>query len=111
VLIPAEIDAVVVRVVRLLDPDQVVVFGSYAKGLATSASDLDLLVIKPTQLPMASRRRALEPLRAGGLVAVDLFVYTPEEVEEYRDDPANFICSALTYGTTLFRRHASAPGV
>lgn len=91
-----------------MDPEQVVVFGSYAKGVATATSDLDLLVIRRTQLPMASRRRSLQPLRAGGVVAIDLFVYTPEEVEEYGHDPANFLASALTYGTTVFRRRPSA---
>ena len=40
------IDKIVPLIVSLVSPDQIVVFGSYARGDNTKKSDLDLLIIK-----------------------------------------------------------------
>ena len=45
-LTPNEIDNLVQRIVGRIQPQKVMIFGSYAKGTATIKSDLDLLVIK-----------------------------------------------------------------
>ena len=42
-----DIQAVVDRIAEAYDPECVVLFGSYARGTATSDSDVDLLVILP----------------------------------------------------------------
>jgi predicted nucleotidyltransferase len=40
------IDKVVPLIVSLVSPDQIVLFGSYARGDNTEKSDIDLLIIK-----------------------------------------------------------------
>ncbi len=59
---------------------RMVLFGSTARDEAGLASDLDLLVVWETDLPFLERTaalyRALQPQ-----VAVDLLVYTPEEMD------------------------------
>ena len=45
-LTPIEIDTLVGRIVARIQPKQVIIFGSYAKGTATIKSDLDIFVIK-----------------------------------------------------------------
>ncbi|MDR0600396.1 MAG: nucleotidyltransferase domain-containing protein [Treponema sp.] len=40
------IDKILALVVSLAEPDQVVLFGSYARGDYTEKSDIDLLIIK-----------------------------------------------------------------
>jgi len=40
------IDKIVPIIVSLVSPDQIVLFGSYARGDNTEKSDLDLLIIK-----------------------------------------------------------------
>jgi predicted nucleotidyltransferase len=40
------IDTIVPLIVSLVSPDQIVLFGSYARGDNTKKSDLDLLIIK-----------------------------------------------------------------
>ena len=40
------IDKIVPMIVSLVSPDQIILFGSYARGDNTEKSDLDLLIIK-----------------------------------------------------------------
>jgi len=42
-----KIDAMVHRIVERFDPDQIILFGSYARGTARPDSDVYLLVIMP----------------------------------------------------------------
>ena len=107
----AEIARLVDHIVERIQPQEVIVFGSYAKGTATSGSDLDLFVIQETELPMADRVEALRPLPSHALVAVDLHVYTPEEVEAYRNDRFSFVHSVLHSGRVAFSRETDpSPG-
>jgi uncharacterized protein len=99
---PNEIDNLIRRIVERIQPRQVIIFGSYAKGTATIKSDLDLFVIKETHLPMSHRADDLLPLLSGVLIPVDVHVYTPEEVEEYGKEPFSFVSSVLVTGKTVF---------
>ena len=103
-LTAAEIDDLVLRIVERARPNKVIVFGSYAKGTQTINSDLDLLVIKETMLPMSHRADELRPLLSQMLIAVDVHVYTPEEVEEYGKEDCSFVNSVLKFGKTVFSR-------
>jgi predicted nucleotidyltransferase len=40
------IDEIVLIIVSLVDPDQIVLFGSYARGENKNTSDIDLLILK-----------------------------------------------------------------
>ena len=54
-----EIRRVAEHIGRQADAERVVLFGSYARGEATEHSDVDLLVIAPSDLPRFKRSRAL----------------------------------------------------
>jgi uncharacterized protein len=99
-----EIDDLVRRIVERAKPEKVILFGSYAKGTQTSASDLDLLVVKDTMLPVSHRANELKPLLSHTLINVDIHVYTPEEVEEYAKEPYSFVNSVLRFGKMVFSR-------
>ncbi len=70
-------------------------FGSQARGTAHPESDIDLIVVQPSEEPRPLRRRAYDGAieRAGG--AVDLLVYTPEEFEAMRSAGRPFLVDAL----------------
>lgn len=99
-----EIEALVGRVVERIRPEQVIVFGSYAKGTAHPGSDLDLCVIADTPLPPARRADTLRPLLETFLVPVDVHVHTLEEVREYGKEPYSFLNSVLMSGIVVYRR-------
>ncbi len=95
------------RILTVGDPEQVVLFGSHARGDARRDSDLDLLVVEPSQLPRFRRparyRRALRGLHP----SKDIVVWTPEEVAEWVGVPNAFIANALSEGRVLYSRAGS----
>lgn len=79
--------------------ERIILFGSRARGEPRSSSDIDLLVILPGAAgPFPSRLAELYS-RLKPQVAVDLLVYTPEELQAIRDRP--LIREALTQGKVL----------
>ncbi len=103
-LTQTEIDTLIRRIVTRIQPQKVILFGSYAKGTATIKSDLDIFVIKETALPMVNRADDLKPMLNHALIPVDVHIYTPEEVEEYGKEQFTFINSILKSGKTVFEK-------
>jgi predicted nucleotidyltransferase len=99
-----EIDNLIRRIASRIQPKKIIIFGSYAKGRATIKSDLDILVIKETDLPMARRADDVRSLLSSTLIPIDVLVYTPEEVENYAREPFSFIKSVIQTGKTVFEK-------
>jgi predicted nucleotidyltransferase len=99
-----EIEKLIDRIAKRIQPEKIIIFGSYAKGAATIKSDLDILVIKETEIPMANRADDLKPVLFNLLIPVDVHVYTPEEVNEYGKEPFSFLNSILKSGKTVFEK-------
>lgn len=78
---------------------KVILFGSYASGRRDLLTDLDLLVVMHSPLDFVTRSVELaRRLRAG--VALDLLVYTPEEIKRMRGRP--FLRHVLKTGNVLY---------
>lgn len=81
--------------------EQILLFGSYARGQAHEESDLDFLVIEPTvenrAREMVRLRRALRPLR----LPVDILVYSREEVNCWGQQPGTALYWALREGRVV----------
>jgi len=79
-------------------PARVFLFGSHARGDATSDSDLDFLVVERGSEPTAEEwvrlRDALPPLG----VPVDVIVMSDDLVRRRRDVPGSLVYTALREG-------------
>lgn len=102
---PALLREVVQRIVQAVDPDKIVLFGSYAYGHPHRDSDLDILVIMPSDKPRWQRAIPLYEALRGLLLPKDLVVYTPEEVEEWADVPQAFVTTAMRKGRVLYEKN------
>jgi predicted nucleotidyltransferase len=101
---PVAIQAFATRIVDSFRPERIVLFGSHARGDATAASDVDLLVILPFEGPPA--RKTLEILeRTNPTFAVDVVARTPEHVRSRLAANDPFLREVLEQGLTL---HESA---
>lgn len=99
-----KIDEVVSRIVRNVDPEKVILFGSYAEGIADKDSDLDIFVIKDMDLPKNKRTREIMKYLRGLKIPVDLIVYQQKEVDEWKDIKHSFISKVLRRGRVLYEQ-------
>ncbi len=97
-----DIQQITSTIVKSLHPDQVLLFGSYAKGTATADSDLDLLVVMQTLAPRYQRSAAIRHLFWPPKSAMDILVYTPEEVLRWRGTKNHVLTDAFKNGKVLY---------
>ena len=74
-----EIRRVCAQIARLFKPQRIVVFGSYAYGIPTGDSDVDLLVVLPFE-GKGFRKASEIRSRIDAGFSLDLIVRTPEEM-------------------------------
>lgn len=98
--------ALVNRIITAVDPDKIVLFGSRAEESHRPESDIDLIVVRDSTEPFHKRAipiyAALADLPIE--VDVDILVYTPEEIEEWRGASAALVTTALRQGRTIYER-------
>jgi len=70
-------------------------FGSRARGEADPWSDIDVIVVAPTERTPVERFRDYLPAIVAAGVGVDLFVYTPEEFDALLEEERPFLVHAL----------------
>ena len=107
---PEIVDHVVGTIVRALDPEKIMVFGSCAREERQWDSDLDLFVVMGTELPFVDRSLKIRNLFERVPCPLDIVVYTPEEVAYWRDVPSSFVHQVLVEGRLLYDRTAEAVG-
>ena len=93
------------RLVRQFHPEQVILFGSQARGTAGPDSDVDLMVILPIERAQkAELEIAMGVALRDVLVPLDIVVVTPDEVDRFRNTPGTLIRPALREGRVLYAR-------
>lgn len=101
---PDKISDIVKKIVSGYNPDKIILFGSYATGNPNEDSDLDLFVIKETDLPRPQRTVQVRKMIYGSMVPIDLIVYTPKEIDESRNNRFGFVYEVLNKGKILYER-------
>jgi len=86
-------------------PEQVIVFGSFASGHVTPTSDLDILIVKKTTKRFYDRIRDVISI-CDYNVGVDFLVYTPEELEEESKENLFVKNEILAKGKVVYRAAA-----
>ncbi len=96
---------IIQRIISGVDPQKVILFGSYANGHPTPDSDLDLLVIMETQARPAERVLAVSRLLRPRPFPMDILVRTPTEINLALTSGDTFIREILTNGKVLYEKH------
>jgi predicted nucleotidyltransferase len=93
------------RIVSKLNPEKIILFGSYAYGNPTPDSDVDLLVIMKTKAKEIDRYVAVSNLLYPRQFPVDILVKTPKEMEAETRKKGNFFMhEILKKGKVLYER-------
>ena len=93
------------RIAEELDPDRIILFGSFAHGTATPDSDVDLLVIMETDATSPERSWSVSRLLIPRPFPVDIIVKTPAEIERALAKGDFFVREILARGRVLYERH------
>lgn len=92
------------RIVETWNPDQIILFGSYARGTAGPDSDVDLLVVMSLSEGRRKVRLGIRRALSGMGLPKDIVVVTPQEIDRYRECPGTIIRAALGEGKVLYER-------
>ena len=104
---PETIMAIVQTIAVRFSPLKIVLFGSYATGTPTPDSDVDLLVVMESDRPRHKRAAPLKLLFRPVPCAMDIVVYTPEEVRRWDGTVNHVLTEILRTGRVLYERKAS----
>ena len=100
----AALPEVIERLATQLQPERVILFGSYAYGTPTPDSDVDLLVVLDTNASATERYLAVSRLLYPRPFPVDILVRTPDEIEQALRTNDFFIKEILSQGRVLYER-------
>ena len=99
---PPYLNEVIERITRKFHPVRIILFGSWARGEATTDSDLDLLVV----LPKVGHKRKTTVQIGNSLsnlpISKDIIVATPEEIAQYGNTVGNILRPALQEGKIVY---------
>jgi predicted nucleotidyltransferase len=96
------------RIVDVVHPRPVILFGSQARETAGEDSDIDLLIVgeRPPGEAWSRRHEIVRIRRALPLVGrpIDILFFTPEEIEKWRHTTNHVVSEALREGRVLYER-------
>lgn len=94
-----------VKKLKPLDPEKIILFGSYAKGKANPDSDIDILIIKKTKKRPSERLAEVLRLVWGNVPHIEPLVLTPKEFKKAVVENRFFITKEiLTHGKTIYEK-------
>ena len=95
------LDDIIRRIVEVVQPEKIILFGSAARGEMNRHSDVDLLIIKECANPLELMGEIYMNLDGVG-AAIDAVVVTPDDVERYKDSHAVIVKPALQEGRVVY---------
>ncbi|MFN0050221.1 MAG: nucleotidyltransferase domain-containing protein [Cytophagales bacterium] len=99
-----QIQTVVNKIVESYNPERIVLFGSYANGNPNENSDLDLLIVKDSDLSNHQLAVQIKRQLVDAKFDMDIIVYKSKDVKEWITAPASFIHQVYKYGRTLYEK-------
>ncbi|PCH53400.1 MAG: DNA polymerase III subunit beta [Flavobacteriaceae bacterium] len=86
-----------------IQPEKIILFGSYAWGKPHENSDVDLfVVVSSSDLPAYKRARAVYRSLRDIMIPFDVMVLTHQEVEQVRDVPSSLTYKVMREGKMLY---------
>ena len=98
------IEEIMRKIVEAFQPRRIVMFGSRARGAGEADRDLDLFVEMDSDDPPLKRGMAVDALFSRRDWAMDVIVWTPEEVREQRQYRNSLIQVIEREGRVLYEQ-------
>jgi len=102
------IEEIVQAIVDASAPEKIILFGSAARGEMGPDSDVDLLVVEQeSSFHQASRWAESSRIRKALWkfpVPIDVLIFTPEEVDEWKDSTNHVVARSAREGIVVYDR-------
>jgi predicted nucleotidyltransferase len=95
-------------IISQFNPDKIILFGSYAWGIPTVESDIDLLVVMPFEGQGYKIAAKIMTTIGHPDHPVDILVRTPHEINELYTTHNCFFTKIIEDGITLYEKHTEA---
>jgi uncharacterized protein len=99
-----DIEKLTNTIIEIEQPDQIVLFGSYAYGEPNEDSDIDILVVKDFHIPRHRRGQTLLKALSYVRFPLDIVFYTPAEIAKWQNASLAFITTVMSKGKVLYER-------
>jgi predicted nucleotidyltransferase len=93
---------IVRRILGVVRPDRIILFGSAAAGEMTRDSDIDLLVVAPSPANTGEERTRIGDSLRGLGFPFDVFVIATDRFEESKSIFGGIAYPALKYGRVIY---------
>lgn len=97
-----KLQEIINRILQIIVPDKIILFGSRARGNFRKDSDYDLLVIKSGVEDEIKLARKIYRNLIGLDESADVMVEKPETIEQHRDNPGYIYKQALKEGVVVY---------
>jgi len=106
--IKKELDEII-TIIRKTNPEKIYLFGSRVSGGSNEQSDIDLIIVAPSDERPLDRRMELRRMliEYDRRIGLDLLVYTPDEFNMLAKEPSSFIFSVVKQGVKVYDHEAS----
>lgn len=96
---------ILIEKLKALDPQKVILFGSYAKGEITTESDFDILIIKRTRKKPSERIAEALQVVWGNVPHIEPLILTPKEFKRAIKENRFFITQEiLKHGRVIYEK-------
>ncbi len=96
------LDELVRRILKVIKPKRLILFGSAARGEMNSESDLDILVVMPDGIHRRRTAQTIYRSLTGLGMAKDIIVVTETDVKEHGANTSLVLYPALREGKELY---------
>src|SRR3989339_1064614 len=101
-LIENVLEKTIKRILEVVQPRKILIFGSAYRGDMHADSDIDLLVVVSSGMHRRNTAHAIYRNLIGVGFAFDIIVVTEEDIEKFRNNPGMIIQHALEEGRVLY---------
>jgi len=100
-----DIQEVIRKIAEGANPEKIILFGSYASGIPTADSDVDLLVVLNSDLSYLERHAQVSGLVLDRKFPMDILVLTPSEIEKRMKATNSIVRDAVEHGRVMYERN------
>lgn len=98
----AKLEEITKKLIEGYKPEKIILFGSRAWGEPNADSDYDLFVVKDENKDPLTMMQEARIVLIGSMVAIDVLVYTPNQVQERKRIGDPFVKKVLAAGKVLY---------